>query len=105
MPEDKPLKSAYELAMERLRSRDREEGVEEERPLDEAQKAEIARLRQEARAKLAEMEILHRKDRMATGGDPEKLAELEERYRTDRTRVESKLESAIAKVRARSSSG
>jgi len=99
MSDETPLKSAYELAMERLRARDREEGVEEERPLTETQKEQITRLRQDAEAKRAEGEILHRKNVQATGGDPEKLRELEERYRVDRARIDSRLESAIARVR------
>ncbi len=98
MPEEKPLKSAYELAMERLRAKDREEGLEE-RPLTEDQKREIARLRQEAQAKLAELEILHRKNVQAAGGEPDALLKVEENYKTDRGRVESRLESAIAKVK------
>ncbi len=100
MSDDRPLKSAYELAMERLKARDREEGVEESKPLTRAQKDEIARLRREAEAKLAEMEILHRKDLEAAGADPEKVADLEEKHRKDRARVESRLESAVARVRA-----
>ena len=50
---DKPLKSAYELAIERLKSRDLAEGVEEATPLTKAQKERIAELRREAQAKLA----------------------------------------------------
>jgi hypothetical protein len=99
MPEDEALKSAYELAMERLKAKDREDGVEEERPLTQKQKQEIARIRQEAKAKLAEMEILHTDALMAAGGDPEKLQKVEETYRADRDRVESRMESAIARVK------
>ena len=99
---EEPLKSAFELAMERLRAKDREAGIEESKPLTEAQKEEIARLRQDAQAKLAELEILHRKALAALTYDPTKpdaASTLEERYRTDRARVESRLESAIAKVK------
>ena len=99
---DEPLKSAFELAMERLRAKDREAGIEEDKPLTGAQKEEIARLRQEAQAKLAELEILHRKARAALSYDPTKpdaASTLEERYKTDRARVESRLESSIAKVK------
>ena len=99
MEDEKPLKSAYELAMERLRTKDREEGVEESKPLSDEQRHRITELRAESQAKLAEMEILHRKHVAAAGGEPEKLRELEEKYRIDRERVESRLESAIAKVR------
>jgi hypothetical protein len=99
MSKDKPLKSAFELAMERLREQDREQGVEGARPLSRRQKEEIARLRQEAEAKLAELEILHRKDLATAPDDPAKLQEIEEHYRIDRRRVESGLESAIDRVR------
>ena len=99
MSDDKPLKSAYEIAMERLRAKDQEQGVEELSPLTDQQKEEIARLRQEATAKLAEFEILHR-DALATAGeDPEKRTKLEEHHRIDRERVESRLESALSRVR------
>ena len=92
------LKSAYELAMERLRAQDRKTGAEKERPLTDAQKKAIAELRREATAKLAELEILHKKP-LAPGTDPEKLAEHEEHYQIDRRRVESHLESEIARVK------
>jgi hypothetical protein len=94
---DQPLKSAYELAMERLKKKDREEGIEEELPLTDSQKEEISELRRQARAKLAEMEILHRKGLLEA--DPEKVPEIENNYQTDRSRVESRLASEIAKVR------
>jgi hypothetical protein len=96
---DKPLKSAYELAMERLKAKDRDEGVEESGPLSKKQKERIAALRQEAQAKLAELEILHQKNLAGTRGDPDEVRKTEENYRTDRSRVESRLESAIARVR------
>jgi hypothetical protein len=99
MTDDRPLKSAYELAMERLRRKDREDGVEDAKPLSEAQKERISELRRDAKAKLAEMEILHRKDLAAAGGDPEKTRDLEEKSRIDRARVESRLETGIAKIR------
>ncbi len=101
MAQDKPLKSAYELAMERLRAKDRREGVEEDRPLTEAQKEEIASLRREAKAKLAELEILHKKNLAGTRGDPAEVQKLEEAYRSDRARIEDRLETKIAKVRRR----
>jgi hypothetical protein len=99
MPDDTPLKSAYDIAMERLRAKDREDGVPERKPLTGAQKREIARLRKEAEAKLAELEIMHRKDLESEQGDPEKLKKIEEHFEIDRGRIESALESAIAKVK------
>ncbi len=98
MAEDAPLKSAYELAMERLRAEDREHGVERPRPLSPEQKRRIADLRQRAQAKLAEIEILHRKA-ASSEVDPEKRAKLEEQYDTDRRRIATALESDITGVR------
>ena len=100
MAKEEPLKSAYELAMERLRAKDREAGVDEPLRLTDDQKEAIAELRQTAKAKLAEIEIMHR-NQMATAvaGDPEEIAKIEERLRVDRGRVESKLESDIALVK------
>ena len=99
MSKDKPLKSAYELAMEKLRDRDRESG-EETRALTGGQKERIAALRQAAKAKLAEIEILHRGKRAEAASDPAALEQLEQRYEIDRRRVQSKLESDVARVRA-----
>jgi len=98
MTDDKPLKSAYELAMERLAAKDREEGVESQ-PLTPGQKEKIAELRRDAQAKLAEIEILHKKSLAEAGGEPEALRKLEEHYETDRRRVQSRLEDAVTKVK------
>ena len=94
---DKPLKSAFDLAMERLKARDLAEGVEETKPLTKAQKDKIAQLRAEAQAKLAELEILHRKN-LAGTSDPAVLAKIEENYAIDRGRAESRRDSEIEKV-------
>jgi hypothetical protein len=96
---DKPLKSAYELAMERLKAKDRDEGVETAGPLSAKQKGRITELRQEAQAKLAELEILHKKNLAGIRGDPDEVKKVEDHYRTDRSRVESRLESAIARAK------
>ncbi len=101
-PGDKPmaekLKSAYELAMERLQQQDREQGVER-KALSEDQKRRIAELRQEAKAKKAELEIL-RDERLAeAGGDPAKLQEQEEKHQIDLKRVEDWLEAAVNKIK------
>lgn len=100
MKDEPPLRSAYELAMERLKTKDEQEGIEEPRTLSTKQKEEIGRLRQEAKAKLAELEILHGKNVLGAGGDPAKIAEIEANYKVDRERVESRLDSAIARARA-----
>ena len=99
MSDEKPLKSAFELAMEKLRDRDRREGGEGVGELSARQKRRIAELRRAAQAKLAELEILHRGRRAAVQGQPEELAKVEEHYAIDRRRVESKLESDIARIK------
>ena len=99
MAADKPLKSAYELAMDRLRAKDRKAGVDEIRPLNASQKKKIADLRRVAEAKLAEFKILHRSNLESAAGDPEKLAQIEEHHRIDCSRIETRLESAIDDVR------
>jgi len=98
MGDDAP-KSAYELAMERLRAEDEAAGVEAPRKLTRQQKETIAELRQRAKAKLAEIEILHRKNLAAAAADPEQLTRIEEQYEVDRRRVESSLESSVERVR------
>lgn len=93
------LKSSYELAMERLQKKDREQGVKRTKLSDE-QKARITELRQEAKAKRAEIEILNReRGQSMTEIDPNKLAEAEEHFQTDLRRVDSWLESRIAEVK------
>lgn len=101
MSDDRPLKSAYELAMERLRRKDREHGKGEQRPLSDEQKQKIADARSRGRARLAELEIMHRKKLGEARGDPAKLGELEEGYRRDRERIERSVESEVARIRGR----
>lgn len=98
MSDDRPLKSAYELAMERLQRQDAERG-ESSRALTDAEKKAIARCRREAKAKIAEIEIMHEQKLAGAGGDPEKIAELEEKLRIDRSRVASSTESKIARIK------
>lgn len=101
MADDRKLKSSYEIAMERLRSRDREQGIEGDAKLTAEQVNAIEEVRRDAKAKLAELEILRTSRQTEAAGDPAKLAEFEEQYRTDRERVESRRDSAIAKLRRR----
>ena len=96
MPDEAP-KSAYELAMERLRRRDAEAGVEE-RAVTEEQKAEIAEARRVHAAKTAEAEILF-KSKLMTTFDPEERAKLEEQYRRDLARIQSDLDKKLNRIR------
>ena len=55
---DRAPKSAYEIAMERLRQKDAEQGIER-KPVTEEQKAAIAEIRSTYEAKLAQEEVMH----------------------------------------------
>jgi hypothetical protein len=96
MSENAP-KSAYELAMERLRRKDAEAGVEERAVTDE-QKAQIAEARRVHSAKVAETEILYKSTLMATF-DPEARMKLEADHRRDLQRLHDDLERKLAKIR------
>jgi hypothetical protein len=93
---DEP-KSAYELAMERLRKKDRDEGVEE-RALSPAQRDAIAEARKLADARLAEREILHA-SKMRGILEPEAREALEGEYRRDRERIISDRDRKIEDAR------
>jgi len=93
---DEP-KSAVELAMERLRAKDLEAGIEA-KPVTEEQRAAIAEVRQIYEARLAEAEILHR-SKLRGSQDPGERETLEEQYRRDRDRLTSDRDSKIEKLR------
>ena len=97
MSEDDAPKSAYELAMERLKAKDREEGIEE-RPLSDEQREQIAEVRSQYEARFAEREILHR-DALRKTRDPGERETLEEEYRRDRERLGSERDRKIRKIR------
>jgi hypothetical protein len=99
MTDDKPLKSTYELAMERLRKRDEETGVEQ-RPLTDQQKTAIAEVRNFYRAKIAEQEVLHQSSLRKTV-DPAQREALEAGFRHDRERLASERDAKIEKIRMR----
>ena len=95
--EDKPLKSALELAMERFKKTDADAGIQRRPPTD-AQKAAIAEIRNFYEAKLAELEVLHQ-GKMRTTADPEERAAREQEYRRDRERLTSERDAKIEKAR------
>ena len=97
MPDDAP-KTAYELAMERLRRKDAEEGIEE-RSVSDEQKAEIAEARRVYAAKVAETEILY-KSKLMSIFDPEARLKLEDEHRRDLARLQSDLDRRLAKIRS-----
>lgn len=91
-------KSALELAMERLRKKDADEGLVERRLTDE-QKAEIAEIRKVYSAKIAQEEILHR-SKLNTTWDPDERMKLEEGYRRELQRLNEERERKIERVRS-----
>ena len=91
-------KSAYELAMARLRKKDQEEGVVD-RPITDEQRAAIAEARKVGEARLAEREIMHRSQR-AKAADPETLEKIDLEYRRDRERITSERDHKIEQIRA-----
>jgi len=99
MTSDFEPKSAYELAMERLKQKDAEEGVEH-RPLTDSQKAAIADVRSQYEAKLADLEIRHQPVARAGQIDPAALAEIEAEYRRERQRLVDERDRKIEKLRA-----
>ncbi len=91
-------KSAFEIAMERLRRKDEEEGVVQ-RPLTEAQKAAIAEARNVCEAGLAQLEVMHA-SALARTFDPAAREEIERGYRRDRERLTSERDAKIEKIRS-----
>ena len=99
MTDDGAPKSALELAMERLRKKDAEEGVSL-RPLTDQQKSAIAELRNYYDAKLAEQEILQQ-DAMKKlfGAEPAAVEEITRQFRREKERLTSERDAKIEKIR------
>jgi hypothetical protein len=96
------MKTAYELAMEKLRQKDAERGESATR-LTESQKQEIAEIRKVCGARRAEREILHKSElrKARARGDAEALARMEEDYRRELQKMDEDLEAKVAAVRSR----
>jgi hypothetical protein len=94
---EKP-KSAYDLAMERLETADRESGVKETL-VSGVQKEAIAEARRIAASRLAEQEILFR-DAMRKTRDPAEREKAEGEYRINRKRIEDDRDRAIESIRS-----
>jgi len=90
-------KSAYELAMERLKAKDKAEGADSVE-LSAAQIEAIAEARQDYEAKLAECKILHQ-SQMAVTADPAAREELAAHYRRDLSNLGSDRDKKIARIR------
>jgi hypothetical protein len=94
---DNSMKSSFELAMERLRKKDVENGVVT-RPLSDAERAAIAEVRNFYDAKIAEQEVLHQAA-MRGSVDPAERDVLDQQYRRDRERFTSERDNKVEKIR------
>ena len=97
MSDEGTPKSAFELAMERLKKKDADEGIERQ-PVTEAQKAAVAEIRNFYEAKLAEIELLHQ-GKMRSLFEPEARGVAEQEYRRDRERLSGERDTKIEKAR------
>ncbi len=96
MEEEAP-KSAYELAMERLKKKDAEEGVVE-KPITDEQKAAIAEARSVYEARVAEREILF-KSAVGKARTAEEIETLREELLRDKERLANDRDAKIAQIR------
>jgi hypothetical protein len=99
MTDDGAPKSAFELAMERLRKQDAEEGVTT-RALTDEEKAAIAEVRSLYDSKIAEQEILQASAmKHLQAADPAEREEVERRFRRERERLASERDAKVEKIR------
>ena len=90
------MKSAYELALERLEA----QGIE--RPdagaLSDEARQRMSEVRQKAQAKLAQLEILHQ-ERLTKAASYGEREEEDEEYRLERRRIEADRDAALEAIR------
>jgi hypothetical protein len=98
MTDDTGPKTAYEVAMERLRKKDADAGLERQVVTAE-QKAAIAEIRSLYEGKLAQLEVLH-EGQMRSLFDPAEREAVERQYRRDRDRLNSERDAKVAKARS-----
>ena len=91
-------KSSFELAMEKLKKKDAEAGIEAQ-VLTDAQLAAIADAKSVYEARVAERRIMHRSS-TASVFDPAELQEREGELRRDLERFASERDAKILKIRA-----
>jgi len=91
------MKTAYELAMERLKKKDAEAGIEST-PVTEAQKTQIAEIRNFYEAKLAEAQVMHQ-SKLKTVFDPAERDTLDHGYRREHERLSDERDRKIATAR------
>jgi hypothetical protein len=99
MSDDRAPKSSLELAMERLRKKDAEEGVTT-RPMTEQQKRAIAEVRSLYESKIAEQDILQQSTmNRLLSADPAELDEVGRQFRRERERLASERDARVEKIR------
>jgi|KBSMisStaDraftv2_1062788.scaffolds.fasta_scaffold117951_2 hypothetical protein len=91
------LKSSFELAMERLRQKDAEAGVTIRTPTD-AEKAQIAEVRNLYEAKIAEAQVMHL-SRLQNMPDPAGREVLENEFRVEKERLTRERDRKVEKIR------
>jgi hypothetical protein len=94
---DEAPKSAFEIAMARLKKQDADAGVVEHKLTDE-QKAAIAEARSLYESRVAERQILHR-SKLLTTYDPAEADKVEQEYRIDLDRLAADRDAKIRKIR------
>jgi len=95
--DDGAPKSAYELAIERLRKKDEEAGLTRQ-PVTDAQKAAVAEIRNFYEAKLAELDVMHQ-SKLRASVDLEARATLEQEFRREREYLTTERDAKIEKAR------
>ena len=96
MGDDEP-KSAWELAMERFRKQDAEQGTKEQ-PLTPEQKDALEECRRFHKAKVAELEIMLR-SKLDEAQDSESREKIKNAYRQDLERAAEDRDRVIARIR------
>ena len=99
MAGDGAPKSSFELAMERLRKKDAEEGVTTQ-PMTAKQKDAIAEVRSLYDSKIVEQEILQQAAmNNLLGADPAELEEVSRRFRREREHLASERDAKVEGIR------
>jgi len=97
MADETRLKSSFELAMERLRQKDADAGVTI-RTLTDAEKAQIAEIRNVCEAKIAEAQVMHL-SRLQNMPDPAGREVLENEFRVEKERLTRERDRKVEKIR------
>ena len=97
MADETRLKSSFELAMERLRQKDADAGVTI-RTLTDAEKAQIAEIRNVYEAKIAEAQVMLLSNLQKTM-DPASRETLEAGFRAEKERLTRERDRKVEKIR------